>query len=134
MRNIHRFLIAAAILVGSLAPQASAQTDFSKIEIKTTKITNNFYTLEGSGGMTGALIGPDGVLLVDSQFAPLTEKIVAAVKAISTGQIRYLINTHVHGDHTGGNENFGKLGYGDVWTWSAIDADTKLWCQLNVQE
>lgn len=89
---------------------AGAQGDLSKIEIKTTKITNNFYTLEGSGGTIGALVGPDGVLMVDAQYAPLTDKIVAAIKTISNGNIRYLINTHVHGDHTGGNENFGKMG------------------------
>src|SRR5207247_8799359 len=70
----------------------------------------NFYTLEGQGGTIGALVGPDGVFLVDSQFAPLTDKIVAAVKQISDGRIRFLVNTHVHGDHTGGNENLGKLG------------------------
>jgi glyoxylase-like metal-dependent hydrolase (beta-lactamase superfamily II) len=58
----------------------------------------------------GVLAGPDGVLMVDSQFAPLTDKIVAAIKQISDGRIRFLINTHVHGDHTGGNENFAKLG------------------------
>jgi glyoxylase-like metal-dependent hydrolase (beta-lactamase superfamily II) len=89
---------------------AQAQGDLSKVEIKTTKITNNFYTLEGSGGTIGALVGPDGVFMVDAQYAPLTDKIVAAVKGISNGNIRYLINTHVHGDHTGGNENFAKLG------------------------
>src|SRR6185295_8104273 len=105
-------LLAAAALVAALSGIAfgQGQTDYSKIEIKTTKITNNFYTLEGSGGMIGALVGPDGVFMVDAQFAPLTDKIVAAVKGISNGQIKYLVNTHVHGDHTGGNENFGKMG------------------------
>src|SRR5206468_4197991 len=62
------------------------------------------------GGTIGALVGPDGVFLVDAQFAPLTDKIVAAIKQISDGRIRFLVNTHVHGDHTGGNENLGKLG------------------------
>lgn len=90
---------------------ANAQNiDFNKVEIKTTKISDRFYTLEGSGGMIGALVGPDGVLLVDAQYAPLTDKIVTAVKKISNSPIRFLINTHLHGDHTGGNENFGKLG------------------------
>jgi glyoxylase-like metal-dependent hydrolase (beta-lactamase superfamily II) len=84
--------------------------DFSKVEIKPTKISANFFTLEGQGGTIGVLAGPDGILMVDSQFAPLSEKIVAAVRKISDGRIRFLINTHVHGDHTGGNENFGKLG------------------------
>jgi cyclase len=87
-----------------------AQQDFSQVQIKTTKIGGNFYTLEGSGGTIGVLAGPDGVLMVDAQFAPLSDKIVAAIKQISDGRIRFLVNTHVHGDHTGGNVNIGKLG------------------------
>ena len=89
---------------------ASAQGDLSKVEIKTTKVTNNFYTLEGSGGMVGVLVGPDGVFMVDSQFAPLSDKLAAAIKKISDKPIRFMVNTHVHGDHTGGDENFGKMG------------------------
>jgi len=89
---------------------AQGQPDFSKVEIKTTKISSNFYTLEGQGGTIGVLAGPDGVLMVDSQFAPLTPKIVAAIKQISDKPIRFMINTHVHPDHTGGNENLGKMG------------------------
>ena len=92
------------------APAAAPAQDFSQVQIKTTKISNNFYTLEGQGGMIGVLTGPDGVFMVDAQFAPLTDKIVAAIKQVSDGRIRYLVNTHVHGDHTGGNENIGKLG------------------------
>jgi cyclase len=92
------------------APPAAASPDFSKVEIKATKITNNFYTLEGQGGTIGAQVGPDGVFLVDTQFAPLTDKIVAAVRKISDGRIRFVVNTHVHGDHTGGNANFAGLG------------------------
>jgi glyoxylase-like metal-dependent hydrolase (beta-lactamase superfamily II) len=84
--------------------------DFSQVQIKTTKVAPNFYTLEGQGGTIGVLTGPDGVLMVDAQFAPLGDKIVAAIKQISDGRIRFLVNTHVHGDHTGGNENIGKLG------------------------
>lgn len=106
-----RIFIVALAAVALMTAGASAQNiDFSKVEIKTTKINDRFYTLEGAGGMIGALVGPDGALLVDAQYAPLTEKIVAAVKKISNGQIKFLINTHVHGDHTGGNENFGKMG------------------------
>jgi glyoxylase-like metal-dependent hydrolase (beta-lactamase superfamily II) len=103
----------AAVLALSLPFAASApaqQTDFSKVEIKTTKLADDFYTLEGQGGTISVLTGPDGVLLVDSQFAPLTEKLAAAVRAVSDQPIRFLINTHVHGDHTGGNENFARLG------------------------
>jgi cyclase len=95
---------------GAAPAAAPAPPDFSKVEIKTTKVSSNFYTLEGQGGMIGVLVGPDGVLLVDTQFAPLTDKIVAAVKQISSAPIRFVINTHVHGDHTGGNENLGKMG------------------------
>src|SRR5947208_9745117 len=105
-------LIGAAIVTAAAAASVAviAQQDFSQVQIKTTKIGGNFYTLEGSGGTIGVLAGPDGVLMVDAQFAPLTDKIVAAIKQVSDGRIRYLINTHVHGDHTGGNENIGKLG------------------------
>jgi cyclase len=86
------------------------QPDFSKVEIKTTKISDNFYTLEGQGGTIGVLAGPDGVFMVDSQFAPLSEKIAAAIHQISDKPIRFLVNTHVHGDHTGGNANFAAMG------------------------
>jgi cyclase len=92
------------------APAAGGQQDLSQVQIKATKIAGNVYTLEGQGGTIGVLTGADGVLMVDSQFAPLTEKIVAAIRQVSDGRIRYLVNTHVHGDHTGGNENLGKMG------------------------
>jgi cyclase len=101
---------AMALAVLALAHAAEAQQDLSKVEITTTKIASNFYTLDGSGGRIGVLTGPDGVFMVDSQFAPLTDKIVAAIKQISDGRIRFMVNTHVHPDHTGGNENLGKLG------------------------
>src|SRR3954452_17210809 len=100
----------AAAVVGLLATGHAQQPDMSQVQIKTTKIAANFYTLEGQGGTIGVLAGPDGVLMVDAQFAPLGDKIVAAIKQISDGRIRFLVNTHVHGDHTGGNENIGKLG------------------------
>ncbi|MEQ1730383.1 MAG: MBL fold metallo-hydrolase [Vicinamibacterales bacterium] len=92
------------------APAAPPQQDFSKVEIKTTKLTDSYYTLEGSGGTIGILAGPDGVFMVDTQYAQLTDKLVAAIKQVSSGPIRFMVNTHVHPDHTGGNENFAKLG------------------------
>ena len=107
MRRASQLL--AGIAVAAASAWAQGQ-DFSKVEIKTNKITNNFYTLDGSGGTIGVLTGPDGAFMVDSQFAPLSDKIMAAIKQISTTPIRFMVNTHVHGDHTGGDENFGKAG------------------------
>ena len=109
MKRTSRYPLLVVCLSIAFAAGVFAQ-DFSKVEIKTTKLAGNLYTLEGQGGAIGVLTGPDGVLMVDSQFAPLTERIVAAIKAIDPGPIRYLINTHVHGDHTGGNANLGAMG------------------------
>ena len=106
-----RLVTAAFVSAMCLSAAARAQQqDFSQVQIKTTKLAGNFYMLEGSGGAIGVLSGPDGVFMVDTQFAPLGDKIVAAIKQISDGRIRYLVNTHVHGDHTGGNENIARQG------------------------
>ena len=102
--------LALVMLCAAPTARAQGQQDFSQVQIKTTKLAGNFYTLDGQGGTIGVLPGPDGVFMVDAQFAPLSEKIMAAIKQISDGRIRFLVNTHVHGDHTGGNENFGKAG------------------------
>ena len=92
------------------APAAPAQQDFSTVKITTAKITDSFYALEGQGGRMGVQVGPEGVFLVDSQFGPLSERLIAAIRQISPAPLRFLVNTHVHGDHTGGNENFAKAG------------------------
>jgi cyclase len=86
------------------------QPDFSAVQIKVHQVSGNFYYLEGQGGNVGVLVGDDGVLMIDDQFAPLTEKLVAAIRTISNKPIKMLVNTHVHGDHTGGNANVGGMG------------------------
>lgn len=91
-------------------PAMAQQQNFSKVEITTTKLSDTLYMLMGSGGNIGLSAGADGVYLIDDQYAPLSAKIIAAVKAISDKPIRYVINTHWHGDHTGGNENFNQSG------------------------
>src|SRR5579872_2076702 len=103
------FALSFAVLATTLYAQAP-QPDFSKVEIKTTKISNNFYTLDGQGGTIGVLVGPDGIFMVDSQFAPLSQKINAAIRQISDKTMRFMDNTNVHGDQTCGNENFAKMG------------------------
>ena len=100
------YAIVATIAV-SLCVAAWAQRDFSRIEIKTTHVAGSIYMLEGAGGNIGVSVGPDGILLVDDQFAPLAEKIRNALKALGEGPLKFLVNTHFHGDHTGGNVVFG---------------------------
>jgi cyclase len=102
--------ILAMIAATAVVAAAQGQPDFSKVEVKITELAPSLYTLEGQGGTMGALVGPDGVFVVDAQFAPLTEKLVAAIRRVTEQPIKYMVNTHVHNDHTGGNENFGKMG------------------------
>jgi cyclase len=100
-------VLAMAAATSSLAQQ---QRDFSKVEIKATKITDSFHAIEGEGGRIGVLVGADGILMVDSQFAQISDRILTAIRQISDKPIRFLINTHVHGDHVGGNANFAAQG------------------------
>ena len=88
---------------------ANAQ-NYDTVKIIAVNVAENVYMLKGSGGNIGVLTGPDGTILVDDQFAPLSDKIKDAVKKINPVEIKYVINTHVHGDHSGGNENFKKQG------------------------
>src|SRR6516164_3378078 len=99
---------AAWLLVAGLTgASALAQQDFSKVQIKATKVAGNIYMLEGSGGNIGVSVGDDGIVLVDDQFAPLAPKIKEALKGITDKPIKFVLNTHFHGDHTGGNVKFG---------------------------
>jgi cyclase len=82
------------------------QPDWSKVQIKTTKVAGNVYLLEGAGGNIGVSVGEDGILIVDDQFAPLADKIKASLKTLGQGKLRFILNTHWHGDHTGGNAAF----------------------------
>lgn len=98
----------AAMLLA--APAALAQPGADEVRIRTAALGYGVYVLEGRGGNIGVSAGPDGVILIDDQYAPLTPKIQAAVRAISDKPIRFVLNTHWHGDHTGGNENLGTSG------------------------
>lgn len=89
------------------AVSVQAQTDWSKIEVKAQKVSGNVYMLEGAGGNIGVSVGDDGILIVDDQYAPLADKIKAALKGIADKKLRFILNTHWHGDHTGGNVVFG---------------------------
>jgi cyclase len=95
------------VIVCLVAVVAYAQNDFSKVEIKVTKVSGNVYMLEGSGGNIGVSVGADGILIVDDEFAPLADKIKTALKSLGDGKLKFILNTHWHGDHTGGNVVFG---------------------------
>lgn len=104
-----RLCAAALALLG--AGTVSAQNDdFASVQIVAHEAAGNVHYLEGRGGNVGVLIGPDGVVMVDDQFAPLTEKILAAIRTLTSEDVRFVINTHVHPDHMGGNANLGAMG------------------------
>jgi len=102
--------LAAATVMFAGTAMAQQQVDWDKVQIKTTDLGNKTYMLEGQGGNITIAVGTDGIIMVDTQFAPLSDKIKAAIKAISPLPIKYIVNTHFHGDHTGGNANFQKDG------------------------
>jgi glyoxylase-like metal-dependent hydrolase (beta-lactamase superfamily II) len=100
----------AATLLGFAGAASAQQVDFSKVEVKTTDLGHNTYMLEGAGGNVTIAVGGDGVIMVDSQFAPMHDKLKAAIAAVTSQPVRYVVNTHFHGDHTGGDEAFAKDG------------------------
>lgn len=104
-------LAALAAAPPATAPSAApAAPDFSQVQIRVTRVAGDLYALEGQGGTVSVLAGPDGALVIDSQFAPLSDKLIAAIRTFSQARLRFLLNTHVHGDHTGGNANFTRAG------------------------
>ena len=98
------------LLVVSCAWLAEAQEDWDAVEVQVVSVAEGVHALVGRGGNIGVSVGEDGTILIDDQFAPLTDKILAAVRTITADPVRFVVNTHFHGDHTGGNENLGKQG------------------------
>jgi cyclase len=99
------------VIILALSGAAFAQgRDFSKVEMKVQKVAGNVYLLQGAGGNIGVSVGDDGVLVVDDEYAPLAPKIKEAIKGISDKPVRWILNTHFHGDHTGSNAEFAKMG------------------------
>lgn len=101
-----KYLLILSLVSLAFVTNIQAQ-DFSKVEIKVQKVAGNIYMLEGGGGNIGVSVGPDGILIVDDQYAPLADKIKAALKTLGEGKLKFILNTHWHGDHTGGNVVFG---------------------------
>jgi len=107
---MNRKLLASLACASLLSAAGAFAQDFSKVEIKTTKLSDTTYMMEGAGGNIGLSIGDDAVFVIDDQFAPLSEKITAAIAKLSPKPVKFILNTHWHGDHTGGNENFARGG------------------------
>jgi glyoxylase-like metal-dependent hydrolase (beta-lactamase superfamily II) len=103
-------LLLAGAAVAQQSPAAPPPPDFSKVEIKTSDLGDNVYMLEGQGGNITVAVAKDGIIMVDGEYAPLHDKIKAAISTVSNLPIKYLVNTHFHGDHTGGNEPFARDG------------------------
>jgi len=113
----------SAELFAQTPPAAPAPPDFSKVEIKTSDLGNNVYMLEGQGGNITVAVARDGIIMVDGQYAPLHDKIRTAISAISNLPIKYLVDTHYHADHVGGNEDFAKDG---ATVMSQVNVKTRL--------
>ena len=105
---MRKLLVLSVVLCAVVA--VAQQQDFSKVEIKVTKVAGSVYMLQGAGGNIGVSAGEDGIVIIDDEFAPLADKIRAALKGISDKPVRFIINTHYHGDHTGANADFAKTG------------------------
>ena len=110
LRRFRCLALAGFFLPFAVVPVAGQEVDWDAVEITSEDLGGGIHVLFGRGGNIGVSVGDDGTLLVDDQYAPLTDKILAAVRAITDGPVRFVVNTHWHGDHTGGNENLGKAG------------------------
>jgi cyclase len=110
--NLHATMKYALLILSSFVAcfTVQAQANYDTVRIRPVQVAENLYFLKGSGGNIGVFIGKEGTLMIDDQFAPLSNKINGAIKTLSPNDIRFLINTHLHGDHSGGNENFKKMG------------------------
>ena len=106
----HRSVVLPALLALGGAGTLAAQGNLDTVQIRTLPVSRGIYMLQGSGGNIGLLVGNDAAFLVDDQYAPLSAKILAAVKAVTDKPVRFIVNTHWHGDHTGGNENLANAG------------------------
>ena len=114
MNKFRKILLftAASLSLSVTTSLSYGQGNFAGVELSITPVAGNVYMVQrpGGGGNIGVQVGPDGVLLVDSLFAPLTDRLVAAVKQVTDEEIRFLVNTHIHIDHVGGNENLADMG------------------------
>src|SRR4051794_32941145 len=100
-------IVAATVLASATALRAQ---NFDTVQVKVSRVAGPVYLLEGAGGNIGLVVGDDAVFVVDGQFAPLTPKILAAIKSVTPQPVRFVVNTHWHSDHTGGNENIANAG------------------------
>jgi cyclase len=107
MRKLMIFSVSVVVLLAVSAVSADAQRNFDGVEVKATRVTDYVYMLTGAGGNIAASVGDDGILIVDDQCEPLADKIRAALGELSEGKLQFVLNTHYHGDHTGGNSVFG---------------------------
>lgn len=105
---MRRLVVCTAALLFSFTLVLAQDQDFSKVQMKVTQVAGGIYMLEGAGGNIGVSVGDDGIVIVDDEYAPLADKIRAALKGITEKPVRFIINTHYHGDHTGGNALFQK--------------------------
>jgi cyclase len=107
MKSLMRLAAVGALLI---VPQAATAQNFDNVTIRTERLADSVFVLYGAGGNIGLMVGPEAVFVIDDQYAPLTPKIQAAISALTDKPVRFVLNTHWHYDHTGGNENMGKAG------------------------